>query len=213
MSVESAKQPFTVAIIAGGKSTRMGTDKAFVLLDGKPLIVHVLARMATLGAAETILITNRPNAYDSLRLPMFPDVIPDKGSLGGIYTALTVSQHAYTQVIACDTPFVQPELLAYLLMLREGQEVIVPTVKGYPQGLHALYHKACLGPMRERMDANRLNVIGFYPQVRVRLVDEAEYAPFDPTGVSFFNVNTPDHLAQAERIAAGEPYVPSDDPS
>jgi molybdopterin-guanine dinucleotide biosynthesis protein A len=213
MSSTTEGQPFTVAIIAGGKSTRMGTDKAFVRLDGKPLIAHVLARVATLGAAAMILITNHPDSYGSLGLPMFPDVIPDKGSLGGIYTALTVSQHAYTQVIACDTPFVQPELLAHLLTLREGHEVIVPTVKGYPQGLHGLYHKACLGPMRERMDANRLNVIGFYPQVRVRTVDEAEYEPFDPTGVSFFNVNTPDQLAYAVRIVAGDPYVPSDDPS
>lgn len=201
--------PFTVAIIAGGKSSRMGTDKSFVLLEGKPLIERVLEQVSGLGQRETLLITNKPDAYASFGLPIISDVIPDKGSLGGIYTAVMHSQYDYTQVIACDTPFVKPDLLRYLLSLRGPFDVIVPRVENYPQGLHGLYHKACLGPMRERIDADRLHVIGFYPKVRLRYVDEAEYAPFDPQGVSFFNVNTPEELEQARRILAGEPYTPN----
>src|SRR5690348_11953504 len=100
----------TVAIMAGGKSSRMGTDKSFVVLVGKPLIEHVIARVSNLGQDETILITNKPDAYAHLGLSMYGDVIPDKGSLGGIYSAIHHSRSDYTLTVACDTPFVSPEL-------------------------------------------------------------------------------------------------------
>jgi len=213
--METASTKFTVAIIAGGKSSRMGTDKAFVVLNNKSLIEHVIDQVSSLGQSETILIANRPDAYAHLRLPMYTDVVPEKGSLGGIYTAIFYSQNPYTLTIACDTPFVKPDLLRYMLSLLNASDgpfdVVVPRVKEFPQGLHAIYSKACLVPIRERMDADRLHVIGFYPKVRVRYLTEGEYAPFDPQGVSFFNVNTPDELEYARRIAAGEPYQPTTD--
>ncbi|MCC7451152.1 MAG: molybdenum cofactor guanylyltransferase [Anaerolineae bacterium] len=199
---------FTLAIIAGGKSSRMGTDKSFVVVASKPLIAHVVERVSGLGQIATILITNKPDAYAHLNLPMYGDVLPDKGSLGGIYTAIHHSQTDYTLTVPCDTPFIQPALLRYMLMLQASEgspfDVVVPRVENYPQGLHALYSKACLDPMRERIDANRLNVIGFYPQVRVRYIDETEYQRFDPKGLTFFNINTPNELAQAQQIAVEE---------
>lgn len=194
---------FTIAVNAGGKSTRMGTDKSFVMLDGKPLIQHVIERLSGLGARETFLITNRPEAYAHLGLPMHADVLPEKGSLGGIYTALHHSTSPYTLVIACDMPFVNPALLRYMIERVDEPggpyDVIVPRVDGYPEGLHAIYSQACLTPIRTRLDADRLKVIGFFPDVRVRYLDEAEYAPIDPDGVSFSNINTPDQLTEAQR--------------
>jgi molybdopterin-guanine dinucleotide biosynthesis protein A len=198
----------TVAIMAGGKSSRMGTDKSFVVLAGKPLIEHVMARVSDLGQDETILITNKPAAYAHLRLPMYGDVIPEKGSLGGIYSAIHHSRSDYTMTVACDTPFVSPDLFRYMIALRDEAggpyDVIVPRFEKYPQGLHAIYGKACLEPIRERMDADKLHVIGFYPKVRVRYLEEPEYTQFDAKGLSFFNVNSPDELAQAEQIATGD---------
>jgi molybdopterin-guanine dinucleotide biosynthesis protein A len=193
----------TVAIMAGGKSSRMGTDKAFVPLLGRPLIEHILGKVTDLGQAETILVANRPADYAHLGLPLYTDVLPDKGSLGGIYTAITYSQTVYTLVIACDMPFVNPALLRYMDSLRAGDafDVIVPRVDGYPEGLHAMYSQACLLPIRERLDADQLKVLGFYDRVRVRYLDESEYRPFDPNGLSFYNVNTPDELAAAQRLA------------
>lgn len=79
---------FSVAIMAGGQSSRMGTDKAFVQLDGRPLIAHLLERVADLGQRETFIVTNQPAEYAPLGLPLHADVLPGKGSLGGIYTAL-----------------------------------------------------------------------------------------------------------------------------
>ena len=196
----------TVAINAGGQSSRMGTDKAFVDLLGQPLIEHIIGRVAGLGQAETMLITNRPDDYAHLGLPMVGDVLPDKGSLGGIYTALHHSQTAYTLVVACDMPFLNPALLRHMVGLCVGDQydVIVPRVDGYPQGLHAIYSQGCVEPIRARLEADRLKVIGFYDDVRVRYLDEAEYAPLNPDGLSFSNVNTPEELAEARRVAAAK---------
>ncbi|RPI95845.1 MAG: molybdenum cofactor guanylyltransferase, partial [Chloroflexi bacterium] len=157
---------FTVAIIAGGQSSRMGTDKSFVPLRGKPLIEHLLDRVGSLGQNETILITNCPDDYAHLGLPMFTDVLPGKGALGGIYTAIHASQSPYTLALACDMPFVNADLLRYMLALTGSGEVdvVVPRVDDYPQGLHAIYGKECLPAIRARLDADRLKVIGFYDQ-------------------------------------------------
>jgi molybdopterin-guanine dinucleotide biosynthesis protein A len=195
---------FTVAIVAGGKSSRMGTDKSFVRLLNKPLIEHVMERVSDLGQDDTILITNRPADYDHLRLPMYTDVLPEKGSLGGIYTAVHYSRSKYTLVVACDMPFVNPRLLRHMVSLlgeKDGPfDVVVPRVNGYPEGLHAIYGKACLLPIEKRLKLDQLKVIGFYNDVRVRYLDEAEYLPFDPTGHSFQNINTPDEIHNAENL-------------
>lgn len=188
---------FTVAIIAGGKSSRMGTDKSFVELLGKPMIEHLLSRVTDLGQAETILITNCPAEYIHLDLPMYGDVLPEKGSLGGIYTALFYSKTPRTLVIACDMPFVHPALLKHMLTLYEGFDVVAPRVNGYPEGFHAIYSRACLNLIRQNLDADKLKVTDFYSKVTVRYLDEAEYQVFDPQRLSFFNVNTPQDLQEA----------------
>jgi molybdopterin-guanine dinucleotide biosynthesis protein A len=196
-------KPFTIAISAGGKSSRMGTDKAFVNILGKPLIEHMIERVADVGQEETILITNRLADYAHLTLPMYKDVLRDKGSLGGIYSAIHHSTHPYTLVLACDMPFVSTDLLRYMAALRAGDQydVIVPRVDGYPEGLHALYSHDCLEPIRKRLDANELKVISFYDDVRVRYIDEEEYRTFNEKGLAFYNVNTPQELKQARKLA------------
>lgn len=195
----------TIAIIAGGKSSRMGTDKAFVKIGEQTLIERILARVKALQQAETLLITNKPEAFTQFALPTYTDYIPEKGSLGGIYTALHYSQTAYTLVVACDMPFLNVDLLQYMIGLitekRSDYEVIVPRIDGYPQALHAIYHKACLEPIKSRLDADKLKIIGFYDAVRVRYLEEAEYQAFDPNGLAFFNANTPEELEEARRMA------------
>jgi molybdopterin-guanine dinucleotide biosynthesis protein A len=181
----------------------MGTDKSFVPLHGKPLIAHLLARVAALGQDETILITNRPDDYAHLGLAMFTDVLPGKGALGGIYTAIHASQSPYALVLACDMPFVNADLLRYMLGLTEGSEVdvVVPRVEDHPQGLHAIYSQACLSAIRARLEADRLKVIGFYDDVRVRYLDPPEWSRLDPQGLSFHNINTPAELLKAQHVA------------
>ena len=192
---------FSLAIIAGGQSRRMGRDKAFVDLGGIPLIERVIQRSASLGQAEIILITNKPADYAHLGLPMFRDALPDKGSLGGIYTALMRAASECVLVLACDMPFVNADLLRFMIArLDADTDIVVPRVDGYPQALHAIYRKTCIPPIRALLEANRLKIIRFYDQMLVRYLDEADYAELDPAGRSFANLNTPAELEQARQL-------------
>ncbi len=189
----------TVAVLAGGKSSRMGTDKSFVRVLGRPLIEDVLAQVAGLGA-ETIIITNRVDDYRALGLPLFTDVLPDKGALGGIYTALHSSLQPHILCVACDMPFVVRPLMDYLISLIPEADAIVPRLNGEAEPFRAIYSQACLAPIRAALDAGKMRVISFFPDVRVRFVDEPEIDRFDPQHLSFFNVNTPEDLEQARRL-------------
>lgn len=187
----------TVAIQAGGKSSRMGTDKAFVPFRGRPLIATVIDAVAGLGD-ELILITNKPDDYAHLGLPMFGDLYPETGPLGGIYTALRCAAHPYVLTVACDMPWLNRPLLEYMAGLRRTADVIVPRWDKYPEPLHAVYSQACLEPIREKLEAEQYKITAFFGRVRVRFVDRQEIERFDPDGRSFANVNTPDELASQE---------------
>ncbi len=182
----------------------MGTDKSFVGLLGKSLIEHIIERISDLGQEDTLIVTNRPDDYAHLGLPTNADVIPGKGSLGGIYSALYHSRSDYTLVVACDMPFLNHALLHYITTLIDESggpyDVIIPRVDDHPQGFHALYSARCLEPIRADLDADRLKVIGFHNRVRVRYIDPAEYEQFDPQGYSFYNINTPEDLEEARRL-------------
>lgn len=191
----------SVAILAGGQSTRMGANKALAEVAGRPIIERIVERVRPLSD-ELLIVTNTPEAYTRLGLPMAPDLIPGKGPLGGLYTAISTTLGAHTLVVSCDQPFLNVELLRYLIGLREGFDVVVPLAPdGYPQSMLAVYGKPCLEAIRAKLDADRLKVIGFFPDVRVREVPAGEIASIDPDRRSFINVNTPDDLAEAERLA------------
>lgn len=196
--------PVTVALLAGGQSSRMGTDKAFVRVLGRPLIEEILAQVEGLGM-ETFVITNRPENYRYLGVPLFGDVLPNKGALGGIYTALHQATQPHVFCFACDMPFIVRPLLDYFLTLIPEGDVIMPRLGREAEPFRALYSRACLGPIRAALDAGKMRVIGFFPDVRMRFVDEPELDRFDPTQRSFFNVNTPEDLEQARTLAGDAP--------
>lgn len=185
----------TIAIQAGGKSSRMGVDKSFVPFLGRPMIEVVRDRVAGLGD-EVILITNNPEPYAYLDLPMFGDIYPESGPLGGIYTAIHHARHPHTLVVACDMPWLNRPLLEYMVGLRETADIVVPRWEKFPEPLHAIYSKACLEPIREKLEAQQLKITAFFGRVRLRFVDRPEIERFDPEGRSFANVNTPDDLTK-----------------
>jgi len=187
----------TIAIQAGGRSSRMGTNKAFVAFHGRPLIEVVRERVAGLGD-ELILITNQPDEYAHLGLPMFGDVYPDSGPLGGIYTAVFRAANPHALVVACDMPWLNRPLLAHMAGLRETADIIVPRWDKFPEPLHAIYSKTCLGAIAEQLQAGQFKITGFYGRMDVRFVDRDEIARFDPDGRSFANINTPADLAAEE---------------
>jgi len=185
----------TVAVQAGGQSRRMGKDKSFVLFGGRPLIEIVLEKVSGLGD-ELILITNKPAAYAHLGLPLFPDVYPNHGSLGGIYTAVYHATFPHTLVVACDMPWLNRDLLRYMISLRNTADVIIPRWQKFPEPLHAIYSKACLPAIQASLKAGQLKITRFFPQINVRYVEPEEIRRFDRHGRSFANINTPDDLAK-----------------
>lgn len=189
--------PLTIAIQAGGKSSRMGTDKSFVPFLGRPMIEVVRAAVEGLGD-ELIIVTNKSDDYAYLGLPMFGDLYPDTGPLGGIYTALHHATHPHTLMVACDMPWLNRPLLEYIVGLREEADIVVPRWEKFPEPLHAVYSKACLEPIREKLDAEMYKITAFYGRVKLRFVGREEIERFDPLGRSFINVNTPEDLVEQQ---------------
>ena len=187
---------FTTVIMAGGKSSRMGADKAFVPLLGKPLIEHVLESVSGLGD-EQIIITNTPGRYRYLGLPLYSDIYEGFGPLGGLHAALAQARHRHLLVVACDMPWLDRDLLEYMVSLRATADVVVPRWTKYPEPLHAVYSKACLEPVTASLQARTLKLIAFYGQVQVRYLDREVLSTFDASGRSFANINTPEDLLEA----------------
>lgn len=189
----------SVVIQAGGQSSRMGRDKALVPLAGLPMIQHVLARLEGLGD-ETLVTTNNEE-LDFLDLPLIPDEEPGAGALYGLRTALSAARGDTVLVIACDMPFVNRLLLEHLVELSEKADVVVPRWNDRYQTLQSVYaRKKCLKAVEDALESGEQRMISFYPQVKVRIVPPEEVAEYDPTGRSFFNVNTPEELAEAEEF-------------
>jgi molybdopterin-guanine dinucleotide biosynthesis protein A len=190
----------TGVIQAGGKSTRMGgRPKALLDLGGRRIIERVVAAIAGV-VDDLLLVTNTPDLYRFLDLPMVSDAFPDGGSLGGIYSGLRAATGDAAFTVACDMPFLRSEV-ARLVVSRAGEaDVVIPRVGGQFETLHASYGKSCLPHMEERLRAGRLKIVGFFDAVRVLTIEEAELAPYGDPAVTFMNVNTPDELARAVRL-------------
>ena len=193
-------QQISVAILAGGQSRRMGRDKAFLPVGERPVIERVMERVAPL-TDDLTLIANEPALYCHLGCQLVGDVYPGKGSLGGIYTAIHAARHDYCLVVACDMPFLNPDLLRYLIELTPGYDVVIPRIEEFPETMHAVYGKRCLEPIQRRLLAGQLKIIGFFDEVRVRYIERAEVARFDPTFRSFLNMNTPADWERVQRLA------------
>lgn len=186
----------TGVVLAGGKSTRMGANKAALRLGGRPLIDGVVEVLRSLFP-EVLIIANAPGLYDYLGLPVFPDRIPDRGSLGGLYTGLTYASHPAAFFAACDMPFLNAGLIASLRDAAPGYDAVVPRTPEGLQPLHAVYGKACLPVMEALIAAGRLKIDRLFPRVRTRVIEEAELRRLDPGLDSFLNCNTPAEFAAA----------------
>lgn len=189
----------SIVIQAGGQSRRMGRDKGLVPLNNLPLIEHVIAPLIDL-ADETIITTNRPDDYQYLGLPLASDQHPGAGALAGLETALEAAHTEHVFVIACDMPFVNRDLVEYIISFAGKADVVVPHFDDKFQPLHALYHRNnCLPAIRRSLSENLKRMISFYPLVSVYKIASKQVKSFDPVGQSFKNVNTPEDLADAER--------------
>jgi molybdopterin-guanine dinucleotide biosynthesis protein A len=135
-----------------------------------------------------------------LRGKVIVDFYPGKGALGGIYTGLVNSNTVYSLVVGCDMPFLNRNLLRYLVSLAPNFDVVVPRTDGMLQPLHAVYSKSCLHPIERLLHEGSLGILQLFNLVKTRYVDKDEIAKFDPEHLSFFNINTQGDLEKAKAL-------------
>jgi len=186
---------------AGGKSTRMGgAPKALMELGGRRIVERVVAAITPV-VDNVLVVTNTPELYRFLGLPMVGDVFPDHGSLGGIYSGLSAADGDVAFTVACDMPFLSAEV-ARLVTGRAGEaDVVIPRVGDQLETLHAEYGKACLPAIERRLRAGRFKIVGFFDEVRVLEIEEAAVRRLADPAIVFMNVNTPEELARARELA------------
>ena len=190
----------TGVVQAGGLSTRMGGEpKALIELGGRRIVEWVVAAIAPV-VDDVLVVTNTPDRYAFLGLPMVGDVFPDHGSLGGIYSGLKAATGEAAFTVACDMPFLRADVARLVLAHAGEADVVIPRVGEQLETMHALYAKACLPHIEDRLREKRLKIVGFFDQVRVLEIPEDEVRRLADPAVVFMNVNTPDELALARSL-------------
>ena len=188
----------SAAILTGGTSRRMGTDKALLLHDGKPLVQWVREAVAKVFG-NVFLVTSDPARLALPWIPAVPDRITGQGPLGGIDAALRHASTEFTFITGCDMPFLSPAVLRSLAARAHGCDLVIPSGPNGPEPLCAIYGKGCLPYVEKALDAGQRNVFRLIDQVRARIVPAEEIAAVDPEFLSFLNVNTPDDYRRLEK--------------
>jgi molybdopterin-guanine dinucleotide biosynthesis protein A len=184
----------------------MGRDKALMPFLGRPLIQRVVDRLTPI-ADELLVTTNSPEDYRFLGIPLFRDIKPGRGALGGLYTALSSATCETVAVVACDMPFASVALIdaASRLLVQDDADVVIPDSGGGLEPLHAVYRReTCLPAIEFAIDTDQWRLISWFPQVKVRIFQPDEIKEYDPSGLAFWNLNTPEEFAEAEKTAKQE---------
>jgi molybdenum cofactor guanylyltransferase len=189
---QSLENDITGIILVGGKSRRMGRDKAFLKVSGVPIFERVLEVFGKCFG-HVLLVGDHEERFAGYGLTVLPDIYPGS-SLGGLYTGLHHAATEYIFVSSCDIPFPNAEVVRYLLSLRTGFDaVVLATAEGY-EPLFALYSKSCLATIKAQLDSGDFCAYAYYPQIKVRYVSYEELAHLDLDGKAFLNVNTPEEF-------------------
>ena len=186
-------------VLAGGMSSRYGKNKALVEFQGIPLIERVLGVMRPIFR-HVIIITNTPDEYSHLKLPMYQDIIKDLGPLGGIFTGLQVIPNSGF-FVACDMPFLNQALIRHMVGIKADFDLVVPRISGYMEDLHSLYGKGCERKIESLINSGIYQVFRFFDEVSIRYVEEDEVRMFDPDLRSFFNINSPEALNDFDNLS------------
>lgn len=191
----------TGVLLAGGKSRRMGEDKRFLSVGEKTLYEHSLAVLRSIFQSVVVVIAQDSPPIES-EVPVLRDLIPDCGSLGGLYTGLKQAMTPSVFAVACDMPFLDPVTVRYFLNVQGEADVVMAKLQNGLQPMHALYHRRCLPVMDSLIQTHELKIqqLADHPSLRVRLVTADELSGLDPAGRSFCNVNTPADLLAARSL-------------
>jgi molybdopterin-guanine dinucleotide biosynthesis protein A len=188
----------TGIILAGGESRRLRLNKALLELEGQPLLTRIANRLRPL--CSDVVVVGGLNAVCQVRgLRFVEDLLPGHGALGGIHAGLHAAQTPYSLVVGCDMPFLNQDLLRFMVEQAQGYDAVILRLGRFLEPLHALYSRHCLRPIEHLLVQGGGRIISFFSQVRVRYIEEWEVDRFDPQHRSFFNINTPEDWQQAQR--------------
>ena len=185
-------------ILAGGRSSRMGSSKALLPFDNEPLISHIVRRLQPI--VDDIVVVAAPDQ----QLPPLPvtlahDEVAYQGPVGGISYGLAASAGEFAFVTSCDAAFSSRTLIDHLLSLRYEADVVVPRWDDRYQPLFAIYRRTVLPLLKAQLERGELRPVSLFERVKTRIIEEDEIRAFDPEGESFFNMNEP---ADYERAVA-----------
>lgn len=210
-------QKLSAAILAGGASRRMGTDKALLTLAGRTLLERAIAGVEEV-AAETFVVGDR-TTYHRFGVPVVADGFPDAGPLGGIATALRSAAHDDVLIVACDMPFLSRPLLRAMADLPREYDVLVPLTHRSGSGrggsttyetLHAIYRRTALPEIEYQIARGELSVVAALAGLAVRELPESWLRQYDPELVAFTNANRPDEWQAAQALLRDESVAVED---
>jgi molybdenum cofactor guanylyltransferase len=186
----------TAIVLAGGKSSRMGRPKALLTFDSEPLIAHIVRTLQHLFG-EIVVVAAPGQELPSLPVTLVRDDIAYQGPVGGIYYGLKASGGEFSFVTSCDVAFLNLPLISYLISQIAESDVVVPYWDQRFQPLQAVYRRSVLPLLEGQLERGELRPVYLFDKVRTCKIDEAEIRRFDPEGLSFFNMNTPEDYSQA----------------
>ncbi len=182
-------------ILAGGKSSRFGSDKTLHVFKDKPLIEHVIGTLQPLFPTISI-VANDTSKYNYLTVPVYTDIIPNLGPLGGIYTALHYANTNYIFVFAADMPFLNQEFIGFMLQIPLMYDCIIPCWKGNTEPLHAIYSKRCIPHIKKLIEEKNYKISFLFEKIEMRYIleDELMFYAQDPSEL-FYNINRPGDIS------------------
>ncbi|MDF0716388.1 molybdenum cofactor guanylyltransferase [Muricauda sp. 334s03] len=181
-------------VLSGGKSTRMGMDKAFLELDGKPFISHILETVQQ--CVEDVFVVSNNQKLDELGITRFPDLVPGLGPVGGIHTGLSHSKTEFNLVVACDTPFLTQDTIRYLIEgIDEEHDAFIVQCEGVQMPLIGIYRKSCLPFFSQAIDEKKLGLQKLLAKLKTKII----VLPKSHTK-SIWNINTPSDFKAIENL-------------
>jgi molybdopterin-guanine dinucleotide biosynthesis protein A len=184
-------------ILLGGKSSRYGSNKAFVEIGGVRLVDRV-ARVMKSIFHRVVLLTNTFDEYAYLQAPMVEDIVKGFGPMGGIYTGLSTMSNEAGFFVACDMPFLSESLIRHMVDVKADFDAVVPRMDWMLEPLHALYSKKCLPVIHKAIGHDQHQILKCFAELRIRYVDKEELRIWDPELKSFFNINKPQDLPRQD---------------
>ncbi|MCL0066024.1 molybdenum cofactor guanylyltransferase [Dehalococcoidia bacterium] len=194
-------------ILAGGHSSRLKQDKCSLVLAGEGMLQRLIIRLSRLGGEVIVVLAQgqkEPFSPRPRHVKIVADTYSGRGPLMGIYSGLKHSQDAHSPVVACDMPFLNMNLLRYMMDIAGGFDVVIPKIDRLVEPLHAVYSTKCLPIMESMLEDGNFKVSDLLQRLKVRYVEESEIDSFDPQHLSLFNINTPADLEKAEQIVSRE---------